>query len=131
MGVSYRRLLGWEPTRTTVHYDTHGNRVGVSVTTTEAEWDSDQHAIAVALTAVRNDACPGCGQPRSLSTSPSSAGDDESSHMYTTDPPVRCHSCTARDAAIKQHQTAGGDPANLHFPVRRVENWRTRRRRHN
>jgi len=128
LGVSYKRLHGWEPRRVTVHYDADGAEVGRSVTTTEVEWDVDQRQIAVGLTGVRADTCGGCGQPLSLSMDPASAGDDESEFMYEAKLPVRCHGCTAKAAAVKAHEDGGGSLAALHFGVERVKNWRVRGR---
>lgn len=67
LGVSVRRFYGWEPRRTTRHFDAKGNLTGWSVTETEPEWDADERAYMVASTLLEEDMGPH-GVPMSLAT---------------------------------------------------------------
>ena len=65
LGVSYKRLHGWEPQRIHRGYDRDGQRVALAdaweiVVETEPEWDDDQRAQARALVAYEAGICR-CG----------------------------------------------------------------------
>lgn len=49
LGVSEKRLLGWEPAERHEHYDAAGNFTGSTVVTRESEWDSGERARLLAL----------------------------------------------------------------------------------
>lgn len=89
LGVSVRRLYGWEPQEVTEHeYDDEGRLVR-SVTTRESEWDDESRAWVFALISDEEERCRGCGHPRSESMDPTSEG------RWSVEP-VRCHACTAQ-----------------------------------
>lgn len=65
MGVSEKRLLGWEPTETHDYtYDNEG-RVSRVVVTREPEWDDQQRANMLALADYEADLCE-CGFPSAV-----------------------------------------------------------------
>lgn len=69
LGVSPRRIFGWEPEETTVHeYDTNG-RLTRSVTTREPEWDATSLALMLAHQSNRADIGPH-GIPTEVATDP-------------------------------------------------------------
>lgn len=91
MGISPKRLLGWEP-RTFYHYDDDGRLVSSTV---EPEWDEEQRGWLFALDDYEADLCDGCGQPLSQTMAP---GADES---YWAETVGRCHACDAIGAAAE------------------------------
>jgi hypothetical protein len=65
LGVSEKRLLGWEPVETHEHtYDNDGRLVR-TVVTREAEWDDVQRGNLLALADYEDSIC-GCGFPESI-----------------------------------------------------------------
>jgi hypothetical protein len=61
-------------------------------------WTQADTDLALALTELEADRCPGCQHPRSESMDPAHEFD------WVADP-VRCHACAARDRAAR----VGGD----------------------
>lgn len=99
LGISIKRLDGWEPVETTRHvYDEETGRLVESVTTRESEWDDEQQTWMLALHLLEADTCDGCGGQLSETTSP------EMEDRYVPDPPVRCHKCTALHIGADQHK---------------------------
>ena len=49
LGVSPRRLLGWEPEERHEHYDADGNLTGYTLVTRESEWSDDDRRRLLAL----------------------------------------------------------------------------------
>jgi hypothetical protein len=86
-GVSPRRFLGWEPTRT-IRYE-QGLGSGAAVITTEPEWSDDDRDLAAGLLDYEAGLCPGCRHPLAETTMP------EREFAYVAEPAVRCHRCTA------------------------------------
>lgn len=61
MGISPRRLDGWEPrSRTVYRYDNDG-RLAQSITTREPEWSTHDRELILALLELRGELCPSCG----------------------------------------------------------------------
>src|SRR3954462_13378745 len=89
-GVSPRRFLGWEPTRTFTHIYDNGLLIR-TVETREPEWDEETRDLAIAYAMWESDLCPGCNSPLSETLSSDNEG------LYVASAPVRCHSCTARE----------------------------------
>lgn len=71
----------------------------------------DRH-WALALAAVEADECPGCGQPRSESTSP------EAEYGYRGEP-LRCHACAAIEREARDFAKDGDTAGLLVRAVRR------------
>lgn len=94
LGISVRRLEGWEPrTVTEYEYDQAGRLVR-SVTTREPEWDDEQRAVMLALHQCRALTCTGCG---------GWLPDTTAHERYVVEPPTRCHRCTAISGAQERH----------------------------
>jgi hypothetical protein len=95
LGVSPKRLDGWEPRETTVHeYDDDTGRLIRSTTTREPEWDDQQRGWMLALAHYRASHCPDChGELRHTLTV----------EDWDVDPPIRCHRCTAIAEAATRH----------------------------
>lgn len=72
IGVSPKRLDGWEPRRTTTHYNANHEVTGYSVTVTEAEWDVGQIAHLIASRQIEAD-IGAHGVPMSKATDPAFA----------------------------------------------------------
>jgi hypothetical protein len=83
------------------------------VTETEAEWDDNERAWAIALKQVEADTCPGCGEPRSESTHRDAEGG------YEVDLPIICNACTPLNKARDRYAEAGMD-RGLFFEVKRT-----------
>lgn len=110
-GISPRCFLGYElKTVTRYEYDASG-RVVRSVTTREPEWDDEDRELALGLLAYEADLCPGCKQPMAETTDPANEG------RYVADLAIRCHRCTAVEAAAAKYE---GNPAPnaLFIPVK-------------
>lgn len=74
LGISVKRLRGWEPVEVTEHeYDEQG-RLLRATTTREPEWDEQERATLYAWLEDRQDRCSGCGHPLSESTDLDTAG---------------------------------------------------------
>jgi hypothetical protein len=108
-GVSPRRFLGWEPTRTLGHsYES-----GVLVRTTEAlevEWDDENRSLAMAYAMWLADLCPGCQRPMTETMRAENEG------LYVAEAAMRCHSCTAHHQASNAYSDAP-TPEALFIPV--------------
>lgn len=90
LGISHRRLLGWEP-ETTYTRDPTGL---VVASRPEPEWSDAERAKMLALAQWEaTEICPRCGGPKSICQDPAA--------RYTTSPPVRCH---YTDAAAREHE---------------------------
>lgn len=57
LGVSRKRLLGWEPRERHEHYDADGNLTGVTITNRESEWDDRERKALLALERYRGQLC--------------------------------------------------------------------------
>lgn len=86
-------------------------------------WTQHDSSLAVALTLHEATLCPGCGQPLSESTSPDAdLGNRHGAYHYEASLPIRCHACTAVDAAAEPYRGEDVEaPRALRFPVRRVD----------
>jgi hypothetical protein len=60
LGVSYRRLHGWEPTERHEHFGADGNLTGWTVVTREPEWDDAERNRLLALAQYEAE-CHDCG----------------------------------------------------------------------
>ncbi len=60
LGVSEKRLLGWEPSERHEHFDAAGNPTGWTVVTRESEWDPIERARLLALELHDREVCA-CG----------------------------------------------------------------------
>lgn len=84
LGISPRRLDGWEPAETTTYdYDDAGRLVR-SVTVREPEWSEQDRAWMLALVGYRASLCPTCGGPIE-ECGPESEG------RWQVPPPRRCY----------------------------------------
>ena len=113
LGISPRRLDGWEPAETTVHeYD--GGRLVRSVTSREPEWSEQDRAWLLALAGWRASLCPcGCGLPAEQTLAHENDG-----HTFVVQPPTRCRARTA--LSIAQAQAADSpQPEALLWSVER------------
>lgn len=70
MGISEKRLLGWEPTERHDHYDDADRLQGYTIITREAEWDDGQRDRLLALMEHNRNVCA-CGFHTSLTRDPS------------------------------------------------------------
>ena len=75
LGISYKRLHGWEPRTVQYGIDAAGNRVALAdawevVTEVEAEWDDAERSRMLALGRYRAKVCA-CGYHESLTGDPS------------------------------------------------------------
>jgi hypothetical protein len=94
LGISYKRLKGWEPTTVYV-YD--GDRLVSS--RPEAEWDETEQAWMAALGEYEKTLCGHCGLPREICEAPTAEWN------VRVPAPTRCHVTTA----IMRAQEALGD----------------------
>jgi hypothetical protein len=87
LGISPKRLDGWEPTEThTYTYDDAGRVASVTVTR-ESEWDDGERALVLALELYQRQCCPnGHWLPESA--------DPDSEGQYSA-AARRCHACLA------------------------------------
>lgn len=110
LGISHRRLSGWEPATTTIYeYDEQGRMVR-SVSVPESEWDDDQRALMIALQLYRDSLCPSCGLPLEETRDPLHDRDNpEATHVYVVTGHRRCHACTALMASDEEFRNPTGD----------------------
>ncbi|MFD0405023.1 hypothetical protein [Kitasatospora sp. NPDC127116] len=80
----------------------------------EPLWTDSDRAWALALLAVEDETCRGCGQPIGEATSPDTEGRWEAEL-------IRCHPCTTASTTTTRFQQDGGDPAGVHVHVHRKE----------
>lgn len=116
--MSWRRWQGWEPRQTTAYEYDAGGRLIRSVTTREAEWDTDNRTWSVALLDHEASLCGDCGHSLVETTNPAYDG------YYHVDEPARCYRCTAIAVkAEKYHRPladgrpSSDNPQTLRFPV--------------
>lgn len=109
LGVSYKRLSGWEPT-TTYAYDSAGR---VASSRPEPEWDEEQVGWMLALAEWENALCPACGRPASVCQDPMTE------FRLSVPPPTRCHITTAVRRAQKQYEKSEHPEALLFGAVLR------------
>lgn len=112
LGISLRRLDGWEPAEVTEYERDETGRIVRSITRREVEWTPDEADLMIALGEVRALACPGCGGH--LPETAAGTGED-----WTQEPPVRCHRCTALAHARDDYRDSTA-PQALHHRVRRL-----------
>lgn len=72
LGISEKRLLGWEPEERHEHYDAEGNLTGFTIVTREVEWDDRQRARMEALSIYERGVCS-CGFHESLTNDKANA----------------------------------------------------------
>lgn len=112
LGISYKRLSGWEPT-TYYTYDEQGRMVS---STPEPEWDDVEVGWMVELERWRRqNLCPLCGFPTEICQAP------YGEYVYSTGEPVRCNVTTALRTAQKDHKDTPHADALIHVPV--VKPW--------
>jgi hypothetical protein len=92
IGISYKRLHGWEPSTVQRGYDRDGNRVALAeawevVTEVESEWDDQERSRFIALGAYEADICK-CGFHKSLTS-------DKRNHFTFVE--ERCPVCAGVD----------------------------------
>lgn len=98
LGISYKRLLGWEPA-TVYEYDDAGRMVS---SRPEVEWDETERAWMIALAEWEStEVCPMCGWPKDVCQ----ARDTENN--LTVPPPTRCHVVTAIRRAQEARPSSG------------------------
>jgi hypothetical protein len=98
LGISPRRFEGWEPVAHTkvTGWDVEGRPTAWD-TSQDPEWDAEDRAIIHALMDVKNDECPGCGQPLSESLHEDGKPDPTYDIGFLV-----CMGCVARDRAVKK-----------------------------
>lgn len=102
LGISYKRLLGWEPT-TVYEYDEAGRMV---TSRPEVEWDDTEREWMLALAEWEaTEVCPMCGWPKDVCQA------RESENALEVPPPTRCHVVTAIRRAQEARQSG---PAAKH-----------------
>lgn len=74
-------------------------------------WTNEERTAALALAQYENELCEGCGHPLAETSLP------EREFDYLTDPPIRCHRCTAIEMAQEAVQSKP-QPGALHLSVR-------------
>lgn len=123
LGVSPRRLSGWEPSRITTHeYDDDGRPIR-SVTVTEPEWDVDQVDLMLAWEAYRGDLGQ-YGEMLSEATSPDADPTSYSGWRYVAQGPFTNQAeKVAKDAEADWKRQAGKDANTngMYWTVEKVE----------
>jgi hypothetical protein len=115
LGISEKRLNGWEPAQATDYeYDGDG-RLLRAVTRREPEWDDEQRASMLALHAYQSSLCGGCG-----GWLPDTTGDETDVSYVATDP-VRCLRCTAISIQAKEYAEQDHPQALLYPTERRAK----------
>jgi hypothetical protein len=89
LGVSLKRLNGWEPARVTEHEYDDAGRLFRSVERVEVEWDDTERAWMIALAELDGQSCSGCGGYLPETTH------IDKSDGYVAEHPWRCHRCEA------------------------------------
>ncbi|GHJ11220.1 hypothetical protein TPA0907_55870 [Micromonospora humidisoli] len=98
LGISLRRLGGWEPVTVTEYEYDEAGRLVRSWSQPESEWDQPQRAWVAALAAFRGELCPcGCGQRWVDTTSPEEGGPQFAAERVV---------CRARLALLEAQQAA-------------------------
>lgn len=82
-------------------------------------WTREDTLLAMALIAIEDDTCQGCGEPLSESMSPDH-NPDTGSARYESGLPSRCHACTAIAERAKGYQDEKTHPGALRFGVELV-----------
>ncbi|MGC5019009.1 hypothetical protein [Micromonospora sp. DT47] len=114
LGISPRRLDGWEPAEST-SYEYDGGRLVRSVTVRESEWSDADRAWMAALVGYRATLCPcGCGH-----LADDTLAHEDDGRRWVAPPPARCRARTALAIAQAQHQDSPQPEALL---------WRVERR---
>lgn len=112
LGISYKRLSGWEPT-TFYEYDEQGRVVSSAP---EPEWDGVEVGWMVELERWRREnVCPLCGSPVEICQAP------EGAFVFGTEPPVRCRVTTALRDAQKAAKELPHPDALIHRPA--IKPW--------
>lgn len=112
LGVSFKRLTGWEPTTRYV-YDEQGRLVS---STPEAEWDETEVEWMLALERWRREnLCSLCGYPVEVCQAP------YGTFVYGTEPPARCMVTDALRSA--QHERRGEKNSDALIWRPRVRPW--------
>lgn len=136
LGVSLKRLDGWEPctTSTVTGWDDQG-RPSVWVSKPEQEWDRRERSLMLALTFHEAGLCGRCGQHLSHSMDPNTDPDrPEATQQWIAVGPDECHSCKAlvrAEQALANDKDGGGDkllPFVVHAPALVAKKPRTRKR---
>jgi hypothetical protein len=97
LGISPKRFGGWEPTETTRYFYDRRGRVIRTETTREAEWDSEQQALMLALAEGRLLFCPDCGGDRDETMDP------KNEFAYKAIGPWLCWGCQAIGRAYDKY----------------------------
>jgi hypothetical protein len=122
LGISPRRLWGWEPKTVTKHKYKDGVVVK-TVSRSESEWDVESYELLAALDAIEGDRHGPCGHLLSESTSMDANPDNrKGSIRYVVDEPIRCFACDALKLAQSSPDYSGdnADPARM-WSVRRED----------
>jgi hypothetical protein len=117
LGISVKRLNGWEPKRTTKYHYSH-NRLSEATTTVEPEWDDDERNWMLALADLEAQSCSGCN-----GWLPDTTG-IEKDGAFEAPPPRRCHRCNAlaeRRRQVRESKTVNLPEALTVWPIHEVE----------
>lgn len=114
LGISVKRLDGWEPVTVSEHEYDDAGRLLRTVTRREPEWDDEQRAWMDAWLLYKSGVHEACGHylPDSTAT--------EAEDGYVAELPIRCHACTARARAFTRYSESQHVEALL-FPVKRKD----------
>lgn len=112
LGISVKRLDGWEPVEVAEHEYDDAGRLIRTVTRREPEWDDEQRAWMDAWLLYRSNIHEACGHYLPDSTAP------EAEDGYVSEDAIRCHACTARARAFARYSESQ-QPEALLFPVKR------------
>ena len=88
--------------------------LGLAVPSGAPPWRQVDSDLAIALTEIEADECPGCGHPRDESMDPANE------FAYLAEP-VRCHACAARDRAAKRDSGDDWDDSGIAWTTTREE----------
>jgi hypothetical protein len=94
LGISLKRLDGWEPQTVTVYEYDDQERLVRSVTTTETEWDDQQRGWMLPWRSGGTPAAVAAAETSRETTNPDHDG-TPGNWGYQPLKPIRCHRCTA------------------------------------
>lgn len=79
------------------------------------EWTDEERQKVLALAEYERQVCPGCGGYLPETT------DRDAQHAYVTDPPTRCHACTALHKRQAKYRDQDNADALVIWPVRKKD----------
>lgn len=114
LGISVKRLDGWEPAEEHVHEYDGNDRLIRTVVRRESEWDDEQRGWMQAWLLYKANVHEPCGTYLPDATAP------EAEEAWVAELPIRCHVCTRRSEAYKRADGQGLlHPEAVLWPVKR------------